>query len=277
MTNSWVRSVAAAVAVVVGSAASSVSALVLHPAGDGAVVTRPADAVVGQWLGSNQASLVVVSPDYAVTTRHQSGGIGTLVSIDGTQYKVDAITNHPTADLRVVKLVTLADMPANLTDFVSIYTDTDEASQTAVFGGYGEGRGSAVAGGYNWAGAGSRSLRWGSNVIDNTGTAGGSFPSDVLIADFDSDANGALGEATLATGDSGGGYFLFDSGEWKVAALHRAVANPGQALYSPTPEYIDGVRLSSYSTFINGVVPEPTSGALLLGALIGLSARRRRA
>ncbi len=273
MTNGWARSVAAAVAVV-GSAALPVSALVLHPAGDGAVVTRPADAVVGQWLGSNQASLVVVSPDYAVTTQHQGGGIGTLVSIDGTQYKVNAITNHPTADLRVVKLVTLADTPANLTDFVSIYTDTDEAGQTAVFGGYGEGRGSAVAGGYNWAGAGSRSLRWGSNVIDNTGTAGA---NDVLIADFDSHANGALGEATLATGDSGGGYFLFDSGEWKVAALHRAVANPGQALYSPTPEYIDGVRLSSYSTFINGVVPEPTSGALLLGTLIGLSARRRRA
>lgn len=249
------------------------SALVLHAPDDPPVgLLTPDDAVVGRWNGNGSA--VAVSPDFVVTTQHQGGGIGSNVTIDGTVFKVAEIFNHPTADLRVARITTPGGAPAGLTDYVSIYSDTDEAGQTAVFGGYGEGRGTTVAGGYTWAGALSRELRWGSNVIDSAGTAG---PNDVLIADFDSLANGALGEATLAEGDSGGGYFLWDGSEWQVAALHRAVDNPGQALFSPTPEYIDGVRLSSYSGFINNIVPEPSSAALLFSAASGLLMRRRRA
>lgn len=249
-------------------------ALVLHPADDPpTLLSKPDDAVVGQWLGVNEASLVVVAPNHAITTKHQGGGIGTHVLIGTTTYKVAGIVNHPTADLRVIELETLADTPANLTDFVQVYDQTDEVGQTAVLGGYGEVRGSAIAGGYNWAGDASRTLTWGANIIDSSGTAGA---NQVLIADFDSDANGVYGETTIAEGDSGGGWFIWTGSDWKVAALNRAVANPNQAIYSPTPEYLDGVRLSSYTTFINSNIPEPTSAALLLSAIAGLSLRRRR-
>ncbi|MFN3168323.1 MAG: PEP-CTERM sorting domain-containing protein [Phycisphaeraceae bacterium] len=256
----------------------SSGALVLHPADDPPLgLAKPADAVVGQWLGVNEASLVVIDPNFAITTKHQGGGIGTDVVIDGAMYKVADIVNHPTADLRVVRLETPGGSAANLSDFVGVYDQTDEVGQTAVLGGYGEVRGDDITiignlVGYEWAGDASRDLRWGANVIDSAGTAGA---NDVLLADFDSDADGVFGEATLAEGDSGGGVFLWDGTEWKVAALHRAVENNNQALFSATPELMDGVRLSSYHGFIDNAVPEPTSAALL-PALAGLAARRRR-
>jgi hypothetical protein len=260
-------------------AALSSQSLVLHPADDPPLgLSKPADAVVGQWLGTNEASLVVIDPNFAVTTKHQGGGIGTDVMIDGTMYKVAEIINHPTADLRVVRLETPGGGAANLADFVGVYDQTDEVGQVAVFGGYGEGRGADILAsgnliGYDWAGDASRELRWGANTVDSAGTAGA---NSVLIADFDSDANGVFGEATLAEGDSGGGYFLWDGGEWKVAALHRAVQYNNEARFAATPEQMDGVRLSGYSAFIANSVPEPTSAAMLLTALAGLATRRRR-
>lgn len=243
-------------------ATQPIDALVLHPSGDGVITFKPADAVVGQWLGTNQASVVAITPDYVITTKHQGGGVGTHIDIGGTTYEAAVITNHPTADLRVVKVTQLGGAPAGLTDYVDVYNQTDEVGQTAVLGGYGEGRGSAIgSNGFNWAGAGSRTLRWGANIIDSTGTAGS---NDVLIADFDSTTYGIAGEATLATGDSGGGYFLWTGSAWEVAALHRAVENPGQAIYWPAPEKLDGVRLSSYSTFIDTLTspPPPIPGDL---------------
>ncbi len=267
--------------------ASQATAIVLHPSDDPPTgLSTPADSVVGRW--ANGASAVAIASDFIITTRHQGGGIGTTVTFGGNAYTVAEIFNHPTADLRVVRIETPGGAPAGLTDFVGIYSQTDEVGQVAVLGGFGEGRGADVSNGlvnvgYEWAGFASRQLRWGANLINGSGlatidplTSGGGFTSDVLRATFEDELSGVNAEASLAFGDSGGGWFLLDGGQWKVAGLSRAVQNTNEAIYSP-PELLDSVRLSSYVGFINSIVPEPTTAGMLLSLLsLGVVARGRR-
>jgi len=283
MTSLAIKRLVVAAALFSLTVSASVSALVLHPANN--PTSSPVDAVVGRW-GSN-ASAVVVSSTHVITTRHQGGGVGTNVIIDGTTYVVAEVTNAPgSVDLRVARIETLGGSAAGLTDFVSIYTNTDEVGQTHALGGFGEGRGSDILSGpnvigYDWDGA-TGTQRWGANKVTSTINDAnvGAFTNDLLVATFEAPGEGGnplgagvAGEATIADNDSGGGWFINDGGTWKVAALSQAVENPDEALFD---EELYGVRLSSYSMFINNTVPEPGSAALLLIAAAGLVTRRRR-
>jgi hypothetical protein len=241
--------------------AGAAHAIIIHPQDEPFAGAQPSPAVIGRW--STNASLVAVGPNHAITTRHQGGGVGTPVSFAGVQYIVAQEIPHPSADLRIVRLVTPAGASANLTQWAPLYAGTDEQGQIATGSGYGEGRGptifqGAVPIGYMWAGAATRDLRSGRNTIDATtvvSTAG--FTSNALIADFDPrpGATSVQYEATLAEGDSGGGWFLLQSGVWKVAGIGLAVENVGQAIFSP-PEQMVFVRLSSYAAFIQANLPQ---------------------
>jgi len=262
------------------------SALVLHPGDDPPnLLSTPLDAVVGRW--GNNASAVAIAPNYVITTRHQdlpASGVGIHVVFGGTTYVVAQIIVEPSgADLRIARLETLGGDPANLTSYLGIYDQTDEVTQGVVLGGFGEGRGANIGGtGYVWSGV-EGTQRWGANTIDNSfdNQKSGDYTNDILVADFDSDAIGVYAEATLAAGDSGGGWFINDGGVWKVAALNQGVEvedenNPNQAIFTPAEE-LSGVRLSSYSSFINANIPEPTSGLAMLTAFALCAMRRRRA
>ena len=275
-------------------APADVGAVVLHTGDDAGVpaAERPPDGVVGRW-GTN-ASAVAIGPNHILTTRHQLGGVGTSVVFGGVTYTVAEETPIGNADLRVARVT-----GGSLAQFVALYTGVNEVGQTAVLGGYGQGRGANLddlAGtyGYQWDGSGNTTLRFGRNQIDATGTAnpepGAPYTSAVIGADFDPRAQltSAPVEASLAEFDSGGGLFVLDGGVWKVAGIARGVEHSGRSIFRANvadpdnpggrdgPDLMDAVRVSTYAAQITAAVPEPSAAAVVLLAGCGLLARRRR-
>lgn len=222
---------------------------------------RPLDSFVGRW--NTNASCVAIGPNHVVTTRHQNGGVGTIVNFNGIPYKViqESYIKHNTtnyADIRVARIITTAGEPANLTEFAPLYI-SNEIGKTIILGGYGKYRGTSIAGGYLWQGTDNLTLRWGQNEIDDfsqtQATSGGTiYLSQTLVCDFDY-YNTSLYpyEAAAAEWDSGGGWFILSQGKWKLAAISAYVQSYGQTLYSPSDSF-SGVRISSYNTTISDYI-----------------------
>ncbi|MFP4053860.1 MAG: hypothetical protein ACLFV7_08355 [Phycisphaerae bacterium] len=261
---------------------SQAGALIVHPQDDPpSGLTAPSPAVVGSWGG--YATAVAIAPNFAISTLHQGGGVGETVTFDGNDYLVAEEFPHSTADFRVVRLTRPDATPAEMSEFVQLYTGTDEVGQTAVLGGFGESRGAQLTSGgitygYQWGTAGG--LRWGRNAIDANDLVTG---TEVLVADFDGPGQPSYlqYEATIADGDSGAGWFLFD-GNWKLAAITNNVDIPGEAIFldadtlEPDPEHLEGIRVSPYAEFIHARIPEPLSLTILLGGAGLIAVRRRR-
>lgn len=263
---------------------------------DASVIPGPSANVVGRWNGN--ASAVAIDPNYIITVGHPGGGVGSSVEFGGTTYKVDAIYNHPTADLRVAHITTLANTPANLSSYVPVYSTPLASVTTFTMIGFGKTRGTDLTTtggtyGYNWAGTTNTVETFGQNKIETAYSAVDTtfgYTSDVYGADFDGPsvgpgAGGSIaGEAILAEFDSGGGWFIQDTpGHWVVAALSRAAEHAAisQSWFAsntnaatPDPDAMDAVNLSTYSTFISGIVPEPASVSLLGIAGVLLTSRR---
>ncbi|MBN2211008.1 MAG: hypothetical protein JW709_06390 [Sedimentisphaerales bacterium] len=231
---------------------------------------RPVDGVMGRW-GSN-ASCVAISPNYIITTRHQGGGVGTIVRFNGESFRVAAIMNEPTtdgaADLRVCLITRPDGTPANRSDYAVLYSG-DPTGLPIVVGGFGWVRGEAVYNseigwGYKWLSA--SNLNWGANTIDDTQddvvAAAGSFTSDTALFDFDP-YNVILRpfECAVATGDSGGGWFIEDGGEWKLTSLSAYVQFSSASYYdvigTSYGEWHWGIRLQSYLSWITPLLIEP--------------------
>lgn len=70
---------------------------------------------------------------------------------------------------------------------------------------------------HGWRWGGTRGKSWGSNHVEGFATTSEGFK--LVVIDFDAVA----GEAALAVNDSGGGLFIFDGGQWKLAGVHYAV------------------------------------------------------
>ena len=239
---------------------------------------RPADEVVGRWGSSG--SCVVISPNHVLTTRHQGGGAGTTVKIGGTNYKVAQISNISVgdpADLRVARVTTMDGQLANLTDYVPLYTGTQETQKSTTMGGFGKRRGSTLytngmAYGYTWVGTSNTTLRWGSNEINDylyNNTLSG-YTSDLIWGRFNDVGTGNYVEceASIASWDSGGGWFVKDDGQWKIAGLFRGIEThpgyPNQTWFRDRsdpnilhPDYFDAVRVSRYDEDITAEITPP--------------------
>ncbi len=268
----------AACLLVVLLAARPVFALVKHT--DAEPSSRPFDAVVAHWAGGTSAVVVgdtgMVSTPYALTTCHQGGGLGTTVAVDGSFYTVADEFRAAAADLRVAVLESDGG-PAALTQYASVPGNGDLGMVVAL-GGYGYGRGQPlVAGsppddyvyGYAWTDPGV--LRWGENRTGPTAgrssvvVGGKTYTSDFLRIDFDE--TGLACEASLASGDSGSGWFVPAPGDqWSVVGLgwtttsHTGPLGRETWFRDPTdpansmPDVSSGIRLASYATWINSVL-----------------------
>ena len=249
---------------------------------------RPDPNVVGRW--SSNASFVVVAPNWIITTRHQSTS-PTIVTIEGITY--DCHYNSEwvggsggNADIQLIRLTTTDGGNPNLAHYASPYEGSDEKGQDVVIGGYGDGRGGLLKTrgttyGYEWDNSSNTTLRLGTNKVDDTKNNNtlGSLTSDIIIADFDglNEGESTVYECIPAVHDSGGGWFIHDGNEWKVAGLSRAVDthyeqghfdDPNYILYEAwfrnktnpntlQPDYLDAVRINSYAAWIHDIIYVP--------------------
>lgn len=124
------------------------------------------------------------------------------------------------------------------------------------------------------------------NIITSLDTAG-----EITGNDSSSDQltlNGDILEGSTAPGDSGGPTFIEDGGVWKLAGVTSWGHNPWDEIYNGG----DGdrglygdvnymTRVSQNADWVYGVIPEPTSSALLVlcgvGALLLIVGKRSRA
>lgn len=307
-----IRLLAVGVAAALLSVSSAARAVILHPESESAAVSpsavsepvglpsadRPPADVVGRWGGN--ASAVAIGPNRIVTTNHQGGGDLTPVEFGGVQYRVRANGVHPIGDLdlRVVTIETLAGEAAHLADYVPIYDGQAEIGLPVAIGGFGRGRGASLVEdnrpyGYAWDLAADNSVqRWGRNQID-------ALDATTLFADFDDlgAPTSVFREAALSEFDSGGGWFVFVDGAWKLAGLSEGTERYGRSIFRANTadpdiddpndpndfsgrdgaDLIAAVRLSPYANDINTAMPEPGNIGMFCLFALGALGRTRRA
>lgn len=251
---------------------ATLHAVVLHNDIDAPVV-HPEDSVVGRWATSGSCVAIGRSnwekTNYIITTRHQGGGVNTSVYFNGTEYKVAEQWLNGPVDMRICRLETTTASSANLTNFVSWYTGTNEVSKSIVISGFGKSRGAAgadVEGSYyEWTGTNNHMQRWGKNTIASAMYVDvGAYQSDVLVIYF---GNILSKDCAVAQWDSGGGWFVNTASSpetnWRLVALNGYVQHNGKSYYMPGDSNL-GIRIGSYTAWINSIIPATSESATLL-------------
>lgn len=214
--------------------ATNAQAVILFSTGDPEANTSPPPReqggegweLQGQWgrfLGTP------IAPRFFITARHVLVNAADGFRFRGVDYPVTAFHDDSGSDLRIGRVC--GEFPAH----ASLYTRSDELGREFVMFGRGTQRGEAVEvngalKGWRW-GASDGRMRWGRNRIEGMLAAselGFKVPPTIGPAFFMSrfDPDGLPDEAHLSTGDSAGGLFLSDGGEWKLAGILYAVEGP---------------------------------------------------
>lgn len=163
-----------------------------------------------------------VGPHHFLTAKHAAGTVGGIFTFQGASYTTVARTVHPSADLAIWQVAEA------FPSWARLYTATDEVGKPFMVFGRGLKRGTEVnvtgasptaLRGWRW-GTSDGKLRWGENVVDAVVPASTGYPTELLYAAFDRQAG--ENEATIATGDSGGGVFIRDGTLWKLAGINLA-------------------------------------------------------
>lgn len=201
--------------------------------------------VVKNGEGEVRASGVLISPTWVITAAHYGQGSNPRTfTVDGETRVILNRTRHPNwidtpdpaegYDLALLHL----DKPITNIAIPELYTALGEVGMVGTYVGYGLG-GDGDSGEVDGT---DDVKRAGQNIISKAGGSipgiGGSFSSNVLLADFDkptfpgsSTATGSYSKLTgalqdlenmIATGDSGGGVFIEIAGTTYLAAVHSA-------------------------------------------------------
>jgi hypothetical protein len=255
----------------------------------------------GVYLGFNPATndVWVLSANHVGATSS-----GSSLSLDGLTFtQVGSAVAIGSSDLRLIKYHNASDLVPGIAP-VKLASTAPTISTEVVMIGWGVDRvevgatgptdddSSLVTGGtgngYIWRAntAGNRFLRWGTNNVDtdvyevSTGNMG-------WFADFDMPGAGewtSSNEAAAAVRDSGSGAYFLSGGEWVLGGVAHGVASAGLrspftdpsgdeegTFYTDVAHYKGMIDLEIGATLI----PEPTTGALML-TIVPLLYRRRR-
>ena len=263
----------------------------------------------GTWQGAYLGT--VISPDAFITATHLSGSVGNTFVYDGTNYTTIASYADPNSpDLTVWKV------SGTFSQYAPLYTGNEVGQSMVVYGNSGPRRqvdiNGTTYGGYYFG-----NVPLGTSYGTNSVTYAGSLPGTTgqFIAFQFNPALGAL-TSSLAPGDSGGGVFIQQNGQWALAGVNYAVDGPynihaandpnykasdafSGAIYDGTGLYINGdstplsgpsssysSRISTESQWIDQaagipvIVPEPSAWVLLIGGMMlagPVVVRRKRA
>lgn len=211
------------------------------------------------------------------------GPTDALFTLDsGQSFRSVAIYQNPNDDISLVQVAET--MPG----WYDIYWNTNQVGQQIEMVGYGL---TGTLNGTTWSYSGSYGTkRRGRNVVTFTQYAnfGGTpqISGDWMICDFDGNGIDLFGdggpvtdEATLAGGDSGGASMMMDAGVWKLAGVHSWVGSAGGPEPPQWGSIFGDIRVSSYRTWYDGIVPAEvvpasfslTRGILLSGTLSNLT------
>ncbi|HZZ45148.1 MAG TPA: dockerin type I repeat-containing protein [Tepidisphaeraceae bacterium] len=207
----------------------------------------------GQWSSFTGTA---IAPQYFITANHVGGAVGNTFSLNGVSYTTVPFPDG-SSNKRISETIAGTDYVTDLViwkiagtfpTFAPLYNAsidgaenvTSSVANPAVVIGRGTQRGSAVTlngdtRGWNW-GASDSLLRWGTNVIstNNTEVSDGNSTGLTIAINFDANpldrptANPAgysgVNEATISSGDSGGGIFIKNAlNQWKLAGINWAL------------------------------------------------------
>ncbi len=260
----------------------------------------------------------MIGQQYFITAQHFGVQGSTFIStaefngVADVTYTIDSAANGGAGfwdiagtDLRVFKI------NESFSSWAEIYTGSSEVGSTMVTFGRGGPRGAEVTIGptvHGWYTTGMDGVsRWGANEVSGIVSSG---VGDLISAQFN-DVSGQ-NEATLSSGDSGGGVFIQVGAQWFLAGINYAVDgffdtnntvgdfsefdaalfdkggfyegsdgtgwtfHTDTGLDKPTSMYAS--RISASATEISAIVAVPEPGSLILLAMAGaVMLRRRRA
>lgn len=189
-----------------------------------------------------------------------------------------------TVDLAVVKLLSSPSVAP-----VSLLTSPSELAAATTLVGWGRGRDPSVPLSTTtvaWGNATTEAKRWGLNAAEATVTISyGVYNYDAIRTVLGSSTGSPAGlgddEAATALNDSGSAMFQFISGNWHLIGVATAVEVSGNSTFgnddsSPgRGNYNYFARISSYSSEILALIPEPSSAGLLLASITTLLSLRR--
>lgn len=253
----------------------------------------PALAPVGKYVTLGQpliASGVLVAPDWVLTAAHVAElygvGLPQTFEVGGDVYSVTHYVTYPGWTFTLpddfvggldYALAHLATPVVGVAPAVR-YTGTDELTQIATIVGNG-----LFGDGINGLTGDHMRLAY-QNVIDaHLGQFG--YSDRVLLADFDhpdDPSYSSVGspiplplEGGASPGDSGGGWFIDVGGQLQLAAIQSYAFKPdGSPATYTYGDITSGMRVSPVNSWIDSIVPEPGSLALM-AAVLPLLRRRR--
>jgi hypothetical protein len=271
-------------------------AMILFGLDNSANQTDPGTGVpfssVGLVTNAGQAnpmgSAIHLGGGYMLTANHVI--MQPYVTFDGVTYYERDLGFLPTqvaanVDMKVFRLTSTPIVAA-----VNLYTGASEEVAAATQVGWGVGRNPATPITtlvVPWGDYSTIDKRWGVNeLLDAPTISYDSYTYDglrtVLGSESGSPAGLGASEAALTLIDSGSGMFQEIGGVWYLIGLGTSVETNNSSTFGD--DAVDGagagnenyfVRVGSYASGIQGLVPEPSAGLLLAGGLWVLLARRR--
>ena len=252
-------------------ARSAVFGIILHSPAEPVEPARPSNAMVGRW--NTFASCVPISPNHVISTKHQdhAGGPNT-VQINGITYKV-AEDLSIAGDLRISRITTINGQLANLSEHAHLYTDTSINGLPLIMGGFGKVKGTELITdpggtlyGYMWAYNPGNQLHWGANIVHSNNN-----DNTYVKVDFDEIGTGGHVpyEAAVAMYDSGGGWFIMQDEEWKLAGVTYGADLPvGETRFRDfeepaglNPDLCYAWRIKQHATTIETTIAAPLAPA----------------
>lgn len=313
---------ATASAIVVRSGAANNTGASLTAAGGPGDASQPGFVNMGH-LNVNGPAVTYLDNGWVLTAGHNAVNSATTVRFEGVSFSVDlsSITflrnaDNSLSDLKLMRLSGDPGLPPITPALIS--SSTPSGRQIMIGNGFERGAETywhadksqtpwvwteqsppVVPGPDDYAGyktIGNNDTRWGEDNVQQTGLFMLTYFDNQNQPHFvhgyrtqfdDADYTGVAAlthEAQVTVGDSGGGVFTLDNGEWKlggiiVARLNSFSGQPASAVYGNQTLIAD---LSYYrDEILSIIVPEPSSLALAGGGMLALvaalSRRRKRA